>query len=407
MKPKEIGFTFGNMIAGWFGNKEIKNEDNYKTFSPLKVACKTYESFLTQMKTKTGILILYANDRINQMSDLVNEISKDEYTLQIVISHKVIYPVMQTTEEGKILVEQLKCTVFPSIFITRLTKNNSHIAVYGILNKDINKESLGTLLLDFNAAYLFHNAKPKQGGYVPRIQKVYPPLMQPVIHPNNRPFISNQQDPLLSHVQFFNPFFPGIPIAQHTQLSQIHGNSNNNNNNNASNSNSNNKQIDLNDPRLYEDLGDDKYLYNEFEPQSNSDIIEQQKKDFERLERQEEDKKKEEKCLEELKKKELKEQEEKKNELRKKRDALPKEPDDSNPDKTKILFRFPDGLQNIERKFLKSDKIQLLYDFVDSLGKEIYTEQEYNQFILVQTTSRLKNAKIKRILLNKKDCFLT
>ena len=64
---------------------------------------------------------------------------------------------------------------------------------------------------------------------------------------------------------------------------------------------------------------------------------------------------------------------------------LPEEPNDSNPNKSIIVFRYPDGEKNIERKFLKNHTIQILYDFVESLGREIYTEENLNKFILIQT----------------------
>ena len=96
-------------------------------------------------------------------------------------------------------------------------------------------------------------------------------------------------------------------------------------------------------------------------------------------------KKKEEKKIEEEKKRieeEIKNQQ-KRIEILKKN--LPPEPDDSNPDKCTILFRYPNGSSNIERKFLKNDKISLLYDFVDTLGRDIYTENHYFKFELIQT----------------------
>ena len=118
---------------------------------------------------------------------------------------------------------------------------------------------------------------------------------------------------------------------------------------------------------------------------SAGDIIAQQKRDLEELERMENEKKEREK-KEELEKKKKEEELRKLNEkieLIKKN--LPEEPDDSNPDKTIIVFRYPDGEKNIERKFLKTHTIQILYDFVESLGREIYTEENLNKFILIQT----------------------
>ena len=61
------------------------------------------------------------------------------------------------------------------------------------------------------------------------------------------------------------------------------------------------------------------------------------------------------------------------------------EPEDSNPDKCIIVFRFPDGERTVQRKFLKQDKIQLLYDFIKSLGRDIFTEQDFHHFSILQT----------------------
>ena len=93
----------------------------------------------------------------------------------------------------------------------------------------------------------------------------------------------------------------------------------------------------------------------------------------------------EQKKIEEEKKKieeEIKKKEEKSKIIKQ---NFPKEPDDSNPDKCMIVFRFPDGNKNVERKFLKNDKIQLLYDFIETLGRDIYTENDNNKFELIQT----------------------
>jgi hypothetical protein len=46
-----------------------------------------------------------------------------------------------------------------------------------------------------------------------------------------------------------------------------------------------------------------------------------------------------------------------------------------------IVFRYPDGETRVERRFLKVDKIEMLYDFVDSLGTEIF--EESNEYDLI------------------------
>ena len=61
---------------------------------------------------------------------------------------------------------------------------------------------------------------------------------------------------------------------------------------------------------------------------------------------------------------------------------LPDEPDENNPNACKIVLRYPIGEKSIERRFLKTDKIEDLYILVKSKGREIFFEQESNDFIL-------------------------
>ncbi len=86
--------------------------------------------------------------------------------------------------------------------------------------------------------------------------------------------------------------------------------------------------------------------------------------------------------------KEKKEQESIEKEIETKaKEALTKlleEPDVNNPDVTTICFRYPDGERTKNRRFLKSYKIQNLYDYVTSLGKDIYTENQNKNFSLYQ-----------------------
>ena len=74
-----------------------------------------------------------------------------------------------------------------------------------------------------------------------------------------------------------------------------------------------------------------------------------------------------------------------KEESKKIKTNLKPEPSDDNPDKCIILFRFPDGEKTVQRKFLKKDKIKDLFDFIKSLGREIFTEEEHHHFSLLQT----------------------
>ena len=124
-------------------------------------------------------------------------------------------------------------------------------------------------------------------------------------------------------------------------------------------------------------------------PMSDRDIKMHQDEEMKELERIEKEREEKEKVEEE--KKRLEEKKEKENLEREKEEKemfsmlIPPEPDDNNPDKCIIIFRLPDGEKNIERKFLKTDKIAVLYDYIKSLGSEIYTEKEYNNFSIIQT----------------------
>jgi len=62
---------------------------------------------------------------------------------------------------------------------------------------------------------------------------------------------------------------------------------------------------------------------------------------------------------------------------------LSKEPEDDNPDVCHIKFRHPDGEKIIERKFLKTDRIASLYDYVKSIGREIFMEEDAFDFELI------------------------
>ena len=114
---------------------------------------------------------------------------------------------------------------------------------------------------------------------------------------------------------------------------------------------------------------------------TDGEILNQQKYEMEELERKAQIK-------DEQLTKEKNEQELIEKEIEKKaKEALKKiveEPDKDNPDATTICFRYPDGERSKNRRFIKSNNIQNLYDFVTSLGEEIYTEKDNKTFSLYQ-----------------------
>ena len=62
---------------------------------------------------------------------------------------------------------------------------------------------------------------------------------------------------------------------------------------------------------------------------------------------------------------------------------IPREPDINDPNACRITFRYPYDEKHIERRFNKNDKINVLYNYVESLGKEIYSKPIYHSFELI------------------------
>ena len=121
---------------------------------------------------------------------------------------------------------------------------------------------------------------------------------------------------------------------------------------------------------------------------TDGEILTHQKYEMEELERKvqldEEKQKQEEIEQENNKKKEELIEKEKKEKAKEASKKVLEEPNSEDPDSTTICFRYPDGEKSINRRFLKNHRIQNLYDYVESLGEEIYTEKENNKFSLYQ-----------------------
>ena len=114
---------------------------------------------------------------------------------------------------------------------------------------------------------------------------------------------------------------------------------------------------------------------------TDGEILQRQKKEMEELEKNAQ-KMDENIKMENNKKKEILEKIEKTAEELKKKFEI--EPDKDNPDCCTISFRFPDGDKRQDRRFLKNNKVKDLYDYVKSLGNEIYTEEGNGVFSLYQ-----------------------
>ena len=123
--------------------------------------------------------------------------------------------------------------------------------------------------------------------------------------------------------------------------------------------------------------------------ESNAQIIEEQNLELKRLEQQAEIQQMKE--IENKKKEDemLQKEQQKQNEIVHKAEIAKKkikdEPNENENGVTLIVFRFPDGIKRIQRRFYIKDTVQDLYDFIMSLGKEIYTESSSSRFSIIQT----------------------
>ena len=124
-------------------------------------------------------------------------------------------------------------------------------------------------------------------------------------------------------------------------------------------------------------ISNDNHENNDFNTLTDAEILQKQKYDMEELEQNIE------KINSENNSKKKKFEEiEKISELLKKK--FEKELDENNPDCCTICFRYPDGDKIRNRRFLKTDKIKILYEYIQSLGTEIYTEDGNGAFSLYQ-----------------------
>ena len=95
------------------------------------------------------------------------------------------------------------------------------------------------------------------------------------------------------------------------------------------------------------------------------------------------EKEEENKILEEEKEKINKRNEEYQKEVENAKKILSKEPDENDSNSCLIILKYPDGVKTIERRFNKNDKIENLYLFVKSQGREIFFEEESSNFDLM------------------------
>ena len=344
MKPKHINIypeykidsinSIFNKISSYF------KEDNTKhffRFSKIKNAIQLLDNFILQLKNtaKTGIIIIYS---INQMRLIIDEFKKilnEPLSKELFFDNSLIYPVIDNSLEGNNFIKELEITKLPTFIICKY-KNEQSLAIIGKIETPLNLSDFRDKILESEQAYCQANKKNQNKKN------------------NNINNINKKEEE---------------------------------NKNSGINDDENNKGKYIPDYRDYQFEDDDNidFLYNLPEnsniKMSDGQLLAIQELKLRELEKVEERKQLEkEKMIEEnnIINQEIEES-------KKIAENLKPEPEDDNPDKCIILFRFPDGEKSVQRKFLKQDKINNLYEYIKSLGREIFTENYNHHFSLLQT----------------------
>ena len=346
MKPKDINSypiykidsinSILNKITYYF------KEDNTKyfnRFSKIKNAILLLDDFILNLKntSKTGIIIIYSLNQMRLIIDEFKNILNEPLSKELFFDNSFIYPVIDNSLEGNNFINELEITNLPTFVICKY-KNEQSLAIIGKLEIPLKLPDFRDKILESEQAYSQINNK------------------KPANKTNNNINRDNEE-----------------------------------NKNSGDNNNENKKGQYIPDYRDYEFEDDENidFIYNLSE-NNNIKMTDGQLLAFQELKLRELEKVEEKKQLE---KEKMLEENEKYNKIinkeieesKKIAEKLKPEPEDDNPDKCIILFRFPDGEKTAQRKFLKQDKINDLYDYIKSLGRDIFTENEHHHFSLLQT----------------------
>jgi len=340
MKPKNINTyptyeissinSIFNKISSYFKEDNIKYYNHY--FSKLKNSIQLLDTFISELKNnkKIGIIILYSKNQIKQLYEQFKKIINEPLSKELFFDNSIIYPAIDKSLEGSNLISELECEKLPAMSICKY-KNDESLAIISNLYLPLDLQEFRDKIFESELSY---SHSPKKDN-----QK-----------------IKNKKNDI-------------------------------NTNNNINNNNLNGKKEYIPDYRDFE-FDDDIDIMDKIE-KNELNMTDGQFLAFQEMKVKELEKMEEQKIIEEKKIKENEDLIEKEIEESKKvAQNLKPEPKDDNPNKCIISFRYPDGEKTVERKFLKTDKISDLYDFIKSLGREIFTENDQHHFSLLQAFPR-------------------
>ena len=404
-----------------FAIMKVDNNKYFRNFSFYLKCTLSYSDFIYKLKNNVGIILLFSDSTVENAVTVLRNITRNELTRDLINNKTVILPLSNNTLEGSQLCKRLqlrnKRNDFPTILIC-FYKNERNFALIGdIRNVMDNLHNVSNTLLQ--AFDLFIEDRSSDPFTSPFSSSIDPPKSNRNKKINSNPFdysdnfilSSNSNkiinDNIINNNNIINNINQPNNFINDYKNDNINNIINQPNNliddyqynniiNDFSNSNSirksNNSNNLINDNNNYFSEGQNRYSKTKRDSYSfltDGEILAKQESEIKKLENMVEQKRLE----EEKKEKEKKEEEDRKNqeELMQKMQVesliklLPKEPSDEDPNKCTILFRFPDGEKVVQRKFLKTDIVALLYLYIKSLGREIYDDNNENHFSLIQS----------------------
>ena len=374
-----------NNLSEFFISENLKNSLPYKSKdsevysnfinylnNKFSFVANSFDNFLKAIKEHAGIIILLDDKVTNDFKNHINNIINDPLCSDIV-KNSVLFPIMKDSDIGNEFSQQYSCSNFPSYIFCKY-KSHEDIYTTGNMGGNFDKVFLIDCLLkavpDTNPdlrASLKNSIRINLNSSINNLQ---------INNSNNNRYNNNELN--------YNDYYLGNSMELNALIEKLCREDLNNIRNSQNNGNNN-----LNN--LNNSIGINDSMFGLSDGERNLNLSARMKE----LEREKEEKEKREE--EEKKKKKEKEEEEDEAELSKQ--ILSEEPEENNPNSCHIIFRYPTGDKNIERRFLKNEKIEILYFFVKSKGREIFFEKESNDFELIYgiPPKNLENSKNKTL----------
>ena len=403
--------------------KDISNKLN-----PIE---RIFNSFLKIIKYKVGIIIIFNDESFNRLVEQIKKINENNFNKEMT-QNCIIYPILDKYPIGNEFVRKLSIVSFPTyIFCKYKDKNNIYITdkMEGAFEISFFIDSILLNISDRQNSqnFKFQNSsnysqiknnenkenkenKRENKNLINDLLNDFRKYHQEINNKNNKNKLNlNKNNNLIKELEDKRYIEPKLQkdekinggdyylgdsmeienlINNNNNFNKIDNNFNNKKNyENNFNNNDDNKYINNNESNNISDDYNNNILADSIYQLSDAQILAKREKEMKELERQQKEKEKKE---EEEKRKILEEENRLKNINKKYEDEanlakmiLSEEPEENDPDACHIVFRVPDGEKNIERKFFKSDKIAVLYNYIKSIGREIFMEPDSTDFELL------------------------